>query len=207
MEIAVLTGDIVRSTALGELRLEAALVALENCAITQERWTGASLQFTRHRGDGWQVALTQPQFALRSALAFRAALRSSDPEFDSYIGIGQGRAPQTLPTDLNRESSEAFIKSGHTLDTIKASTDSQRIAHASQSAIGAATILADYISQGWTQAQAAAILYAITSLEDISYTYIAKQLGKSRQAVTKSLDGAGFPAIQAALTTLERDFA
>ncbi|WP_394177901.1 MarR family transcriptional regulator [Yoonia maritima] len=204
--IAVLTGDIVGSTALGAAQLEHALSALEHCANAQADWMGTSLHFTRHRGDGWQVALAKPHYALRSALAFRAALRSHNPDFDSYIAIATGEAPSVLPTDLNRESSEAFIRSGQALDDLKATKHAQRMLHKDQSAIGAATILADHISQGWTQAQAAAILHSITPLEDISYTHIAQTLGKSRQAVTKSLDGAGFGAIELALETLERDF-
>ena len=74
--IAVLTGDLVHSTELGPKGIEAAFGALQRCAEDQENWYGKPLHFTRHRGDGWQVALAKPEYALRSALTVPSPVRN-----------------------------------------------------------------------------------------------------------------------------------
>ncbi len=205
-QIAVLTGDIISSTALDAAQLDTVFATLESCAKAQADWVDGPLRFTRHRGDGWQVALTNPKYALRSALTFRAALRACDPQFDSYIAIATGAAPANLSNDLNTQNDAAFIASGQLLDQLKMQNSESTIGHADAGAIGAVAILADHLSQSWTQAQAAAILQKITPNASISYTQMAQNLGKSRQVVTKSLDAAGYHVLAHALTTLEGDF-
>ncbi len=202
-KIAVLTGDLVGSGQIGPDRVDRAFRALEACAAAQERWMRAPLSFTRHRGDGWQVVLARPELALRSALAFRAALRAEGDEFDSYMSIAEGPAPDTINPDLNRHTEEVFVRSGQGLDDLKAFRLPGRIRHDSLGAIGAATILADRLSQGWTQTQAVAILPTLAPDHGGTYTDIAKRLGKSRQAVTKSLAAAAHETLDAALATLE----
>ena len=64
-DIAVLTGDLVASTTLGEARIARAFQALADSAALQAAWHGAPLRFTRHRGDGWQVALARPARSVR----------------------------------------------------------------------------------------------------------------------------------------------
>lgn len=203
--IAVLTGDLVDSTTLGEARVARAFEALASCARSQEAWHGAPLHFTRHRGDGWQVALAKPALALRSALAFRATLRAEGEEFDSYIAIALGEAPKDIAPNLNSRSEQVFIKSGRALDDLKATNLPVRIIHESLGAVDAATILADHLSQGWTSAQSETILHTLDPQFDGTYTSIAKQLGKSRQAVTKSLIAAGYDFLDLALSKLEKD--
>jgi hypothetical protein len=204
--IAVLTGDIVGSTNLSRDQLETALLALKHCAEMQEEWVGVTPRFTRHRGDGWQVVLAKPQYALRSALAFRAALRAQSFDFDSYIAIAAGQGPETIATNLNDETSSVFVESGQGLDDLLESRAPIRMIHQSLGAYDAATILADHISQGWTQAQAAAMLPKLAPEANVTTTEIARLLGKSRQAVAKSLSAAGYDSIDLALETLDRDF-
>lgn len=90
--IAVLTGgDIIGSTQMAPpADLERAFDALSACAETQAEWHGEDLHFTRQRGDGWQVRLARPELALRSALAFRAALRCEGKEFSTFIAVAEG---------------------------------------------------------------------------------------------------------------------
>lgn len=203
--IAVLTGDIVNSTGLGVDKTDRALAALEHCARGQRGWIGADLRFTRQRGDGWQVALERPEFALRSALIFRAALRALGAEYDSYIGMAQGAASTAADADLNRKMDAVFIASGRALDTLKAMQSFQpHMAHAARGALAAAVALADHLSDGWTPAQAQAIGPMLSPETDLSYTELAEILGKSRQAVTKSLFAAGFQPLFLALQLLEK---
>ncbi len=203
-KIAVLTGDIVSSTALGPEKLERAFDALRDCAEMQAEWMGENLHFTRHRGDGWQVALAEPKYALRSALAFRAALRAEGAEFDSYIGIAEGDVRGPLEANLNNQTDAVFIESGHALDMasiiepadFEFPTDKQR---------NAILCLADHISKTWTSAQAAVMLGMLSPRTETTYTEIANALGRTRQAVTKSLEAAGYKAIERALSESESD--
>jgi hypothetical protein len=204
-KIAVLTGDIVGSTALGPEKLERAFEALKDCAEVQAEWMGESLHFTRHRGDGWQVALAEPKYALRSALAFRAALKSEGSEFDSYMGIAEGVINNQLELNLNNETADVFAASGANLEIIKnvAAEHGFNIGYYSRGKTLACITLLDFISKGWTPAQAAPLLRMLSPLNTTTYTDIAKALGKSRQSVTKSLDSAGDLAIRIALANIE----
>ena len=206
--IAVLTGDLVGSTGLSPAEVAQAFDALIDCAAMQADWHGAPLHFTRQRGDGWQVALARPALALRSALAFRAALRCEGGEFDSYISIAEGEVTGAIGPDLNAETAAVFVTSGDGLDILKLLSLSERVVYVDDAydeggPLNAVTVLADHISQGWTPAQAAAILPFLTPGDEPSYTEVAKALGKSRQAVTKALDAAGYPALKRALHSIE----
>ncbi len=203
-KIAVLTGDLVNSTALGTEKITAAFGVLEKCAQLQRSWMGAHLHFTRHRGDGWQVVLEQPKMALRSALAFRAALRAEDKAFDSYIGIAEGEITTEISEDLNHETAEVFVRSGEVLEDLKATKTPVRMLHDSLGAMDAAIILGDQIFQHWTQAQAKAMVLALGPDDPITFTEIAERLGKSRQAVTKTLKAAGIEHLTLALETFDR---
>lgn len=204
--IAVLTGDIVGSTQMSPKDLERAFDALASCAETLSDWHGEDLHFTRQRGDGWQVRLARPKLALRSALAFRAALRSKGKAFSTFMAVAEGPAEPVRPkTDLNTASDAVFVESGRFLDGLKEQEKPLQLAHAKGGATNAALILADHISQGWTPAQAAAIQPLLIPHLKISYTDVADILGKSRQAVTKALDGGGFHSIWMALQSIETE--
>ncbi len=204
--IAVLTGDIIGSTQLAPGDLTRAFDALSACADTQAEWHGEDLHFTRQRGDGWQVRLARPTFALRSALAFRAALRCEGKEFSTFMAVAEGMAAPALPDgNLNAASDPVFIDSGRLLDQLKTRYLSNEMRHLDTGGIGAAFILADYISQSWTPAQAAAIQPMLVPGEQPSHSEIARALGKSRQAVSKALEGAGIVAFWSSLDAIEED--
>lgn len=198
--IAVLTGDIIGSTQMSPEELERAFDALSASAEVQADWHGEDLHFTRQRGDGWQVRLARPELALRSALAFRAALRCEGKEFSTFMAVAEGEAGPVPPgVDLNKSSDQVFVESGRYLDQMKNFAKPLELAHTALGKTSAAFVLADNISQGWTPAQAAAILPLLKPGNKVTYSDVAQFLGKSRQAVSKSLDGAGFHAIWLAL--------
>ncbi|SFI77570.1 MarR family transcriptional regulator [Celeribacter neptunius] len=204
-KIAVLTGDLVNSTGLGPEKVERAFRALEDCAEMQAEWMGGqSLHFTRHRGDGWQVALMEPKYALRSALCFRAALRALGEEFDSYIGMAEGETEGEIGPDLNAETVSVFIKSGEALEDLK-TTPEVSMCYIDPGIYDALTISLDYISNKWTPSQAQAIIHTLSPGNDLIFTEIAEKLGKSRQAVSKSLRAAGLAHIELILETIDRD--
>ncbi|MCK0143326.1 MarR family transcriptional regulator [Aliiroseovarius sp. F20344] len=202
--IAVLTGDIIGSTQMSPEDLERAFEALSDCAETLAEWHGEDLHFTRQRGDGWQVRLARPELALRSALAFRAALRCEGKEFSTFMAVAEGEAGPIQPgIDLNMSADQVFVESGRLLDSMKSKTVSVELSHQDIGAVSAAFVLVDHISQSWTPAQAAAILPMLAPGEIPSYSSVAKGLGKSRQAITKALDGAGFESIWIALRAID----
>lgn len=204
--IAVLTGDIIGSTQMAPADLERAFDALAASAEVQAARHGESLHFTRQRGDGWQVRLARPDLALRSALAFRAALRCEGKEFETFIAAAEGpAAPMPAGADLNQATDDVFVESGRLLDFLKESHSPAQMGTLKSPEIAATFTLADHISQSWTPAQAAAILPMLSAREAPSYTELALQLGKSRQAVTKALEGAGFSAVFKALYFIERE--
>lgn len=202
----MLTGDLVRSTDLTPDALRHAIESVEQCAKDLAPLIQGALQFSRHRGDGWQVALQTPKFALRTMLAIRAQLRSNakrgfENAFDTRIAAATGPAVLPLKPDLNEESQEVFIRSGRALDAL-GKADLQLTAD--QDARFAATLrLADYISRQWTGPQAQAIYQSLIAAPTPTDTAIGKALGKSRQTVARALHGAGQAHILAALAALE----
>ena len=200
--IAVLTGEVQSTFAPDPELLSQALDVLQKKAVSLEAWTDAPLMFTRQRGAGWQVALHRPELALRAALAFRTVLRAADARFDSYIGVASGQIATPLGADLNAETSDAFVGSGAALDYVKGD-QARRLACHGDVTLEAITTLADHISARWSQAQAAAALPFLTPGPLPSYTAVAKDLGKSRQAVTKAVDAAHVAPLTYALMCLE----
>lgn len=204
--IAVLTGDIIGSTQLSPEDLERAFEALSISAEVQADWHGESLHFTRQRGDGWQVRLARPELALRTALAFRAALRSEGKEFSTFMAVAEGMAgPVAQDTDLNASSEAVFVDSGRLLEFMKRVYPDVQIDRLPTGAATSAFILADHISQSWSPVQAATLFPMLAPRKLPSHSEIARALGKSRQAVTKALDGAGLDPILHALNALERE--
>ncbi|WP_420858749.1 hypothetical protein [Marivivens marinus] len=204
-QIAVLTGDLVNSTELPPESIDRAMAALadasERLGALQER----SLRFTRHRGDGWQVVLSEPGLYLRAALGFRAAVKTLGQNFDTYIGIADGQVDGELPSNLNSATQDVFVNSGLALETLKASRRlGWRFLHDDFKDKAATLTLADQISQGWTAAQSAAVKQVIFNYESRTMTDVAEALGISRQAATKSLDAAGYNFLQQALYFAEK---
>lgn len=201
-EVSVLTGDLTASSSLGSEKIERAFAALEDCARMQESWFDTQLHFSRHRGDGWQVVLPKPEYAIRSALAFRAALRAEGMEFETYIGIATDTVDGEVSEDLNHETDRVFQRSGKELDLVKL-VGPYMMSYSGKGDIGAATVLLDSISQAWTPTQATTILPFLTTKDRPVQQDVAKALGKSRQAVAKSLEAAHFEPILFALKFIE----
>lgn len=197
--VTVLTGDLVNSTALGAEKVEMAFERLQEVAKDLEAWHGGSLLFTRHRGDGWQVVLREPKYALRSVLAFRAGLRSYGPEFDTYIGVGTGPTSILESTNLNEYTDKAFELSGAALETAKKTVMEMKLASWGNREFCSMLSFADYMSASWTATQSATMYQMLVTSNGAKFTKVAKKLGKSRQAVTKSSDGAGYPYLFSAL--------
>ncbi|WP_368183802.1 MarR family transcriptional regulator [Aestuariibius sp. HNIBRBA575] len=194
MSLAVITGDLVGSTQLSTSQYDAALLALKTAAHQQ---VGS---FYSLRGDGWQFAGPKPDHALRIALTFRAFLKSQSDALDSRFAIAIGDETMMPGQDIQTSNTATFVASGRLLDSMNSQI---LMAHSSGEYAHAATVLADHISQQWTQKQARTILPFLTATSKPTQKQVAADFGVSRQAVGQALDAAGFAAIQSALNAIE----
>jgi hypothetical protein len=198
MAFCVLTGDIVGSTDLSAAELFEISQILAD-ANSDLKLVAGPPHFDIHRGDGWQATFTSRRKALRVALLFRAVLHARNEKYITRVAIAIGDESLEYK-DISKANSPTFIISGRTLDAMP---DDHLMAHASGGSHQAATVLADYISRGWTSAQARAIAPFLHPDESWTQKEVARNLGISRQAVGQALDAAGYPAIKAALTAIE----
>lgn len=201
---AVLTGDVIGSQALERATLDGLFDRLDAIADQISRWQGTDTRLTRFRGDGWQMVLTQPGLALRSAALIRAALRRADRRHDSRIAIGIGPI-ETLPAGpLGEASGAAFVISGRLLDTLPKGRAFDLAG--GPDAARAAVLLADMASAGWTAAQSAAAQLALVPTPP-TQRRMAETLEISEQAVSKTLASLGSDGWQAAFAAFEAHFA
>jgi hypothetical protein len=201
--IAVINGDLVKSTSLPDPRLDLAFRTLKAAADEITRWQepAISTAFSRNRGDGWQIFLASPRLALRAALFMRAALRSQGKDLSTRmaVGIAEGEPPDTL--DLNTATGPAYVAAGHALDTMKAPIELRVVSD--NAALEAVYRLADHLSKGWTQKQAAALMPMLAPGATTRQTVAVRQQ-VTRQAVGQTLRSAGYDAINDALRMVER---
>lgn len=193
-QLAVLTGDIVKSSALPEGGLAQIFAGLEAAAAAVAEWQDVAPHLTRARGDSWQAVCAAP-FALRAALSFRAGVRMTGKDHDTRIGLAVGAGAVT-GANLADADGPAFVASGRALDdmarTARLATDSAPYCapHALQTALP----LADYISSRWTVRQAQ-IALASLALPAPTQDTLADRFKVSRQTIHSLQDAAGIRAL------------
>ncbi|MFZ5747477.1 MAG: hypothetical protein ACOY45_07440 [Pseudomonadota bacterium] len=118
--IAVLTGDLVGSTALSADQLAVVRARLAEVARACDLWENGLVvgmpQF--FRGDSWQMALGNSGHGLRAAVALRAGLLSLDMPVDTRISIGIGGVERLNADQVSVSVGEAFTLSGLGLDAM-----------------------------------------------------------------------------------------
>lgn len=196
---AVLTGDIVESSALSASTLDETLQTLELGGSAISTWAPGPYGFARRGGDAWQMALSSPNLALRAGLYLQANLRRLDKTRSTRIAIATGTGTLPASGDTNAAHGSAFTASGRLLEQLPSHI---LMSHAAGGTAAAALHLADHIAQGWTQAQARALCEMLPP-DPGPRSAAAKRLGISRQAVDQALWAAGYPAIEAALNAWE----
>ena len=82
---------------------------------TRAAWL-PDLRFTRFRGDGWQMLLPEPGFALRLALRLTAELTARQIGLATRISIGLGGVDHPGGVTLSNAAGMAFLRSGRGLD-------------------------------------------------------------------------------------------
>ena len=194
--IAILTGDIVKSTHLTRDERAALFTGLKAGAAAVEALQGVAPRFERFSGDSWQM-LAIPRFALRACLMMRAYIRQESKAYETRISVGIGAVEPLSPEGLGASDGPAFQASGRGLKALKG---------AQYFTINTPDlpiyILADQISKGWTQAQARVLVYALM-LPRPTQEAVAGKVGISQQSVRNHLTAAGEPALQTVLAGIE----
>ncbi|MEQ9822978.1 MAG: hypothetical protein ABQ298_01190, partial [Puniceicoccaceae bacterium] len=105
---AVLTGDIVGSRKLSTHELASLFEGVRGVwrCFAEHHGDAVMGEFDVFRGDGWQVALTQPALCLRAAVFLRAAFRahSKKVDVDSRIGVGVGPVDRIVRERLSESN-------------------------------------------------------------------------------------------------------
>ncbi len=199
-QIAVLTGDLVRSGAQSAERIEAAMLAIKAVADEIVRWQTpqGDHRFTRFRGDGWQIVLHRPSLSLRAAVVIQGKLIGMGME--SRISIGVGRAKSLGTASLADAAGEAFELSGRGLDQMG---EPWRLGIDKRSVPIEDQLIADLLAERmgkWTAAQAEAASLQLASPFRLRTLHeIARLLGISPQAVNDRVRGAGASVISSVL--------
>lgn len=194
--IAVLTGDIVKSTRLTRDEREALFTGLKAGAAAVEALQKETARFERFSGDSWQM-LAAPRFALRACLMMRAYIRQESKAFETRISVGLGAVEPLSPEGLGASDGPAFRASGRGLQALKGTRF-----FTVNTADLPIYILADEISKGWTQAQARVLCKSLTRPHPTQDS-LASYLGVSRMTVRGHQIAAGEPALLEVLEMLE----
>ena len=204
MRAAVLTGDLIGSTKAGPSATDAAIQAIREAAETAQTWTNAPVRFERYRGDGWQMLLSEPKFALRLSLMITAKLVASRTGLLSRIAIDVNEIDDIRARTLAEESAEAFVKSGKALDDLPDATPIVLAGHKIPRMAFAALLMADKVARDWTPEQAEAIALAL-SPQKPTIREIAETLGISSAAAGYRLTGAYYREMRNVAEAFEQD--
>jgi len=206
---AVITGDVVASSALPAAGRQRLLRVMEESSRVLRKALGAAvpLDVDVFRGDSWQVYLADPVPALRAALLFRAALRArmESHRFDTRLAIGIGTADIIPRVRASQGGGEAFRASGLALDGMKKRR--MAVAFPSADAEGPLDVLVhllDAIAVHWSDRQARAVVGALQGWTQKRIAASWGSRGITQQAAALHLEAAGWHAVRRGLEEFER---
>lgn len=117
---AVITGDFIGFSGLSVNVRQEMYFILKKCGLSlSEAFPGIMpYEVDVFRGDGWQILLSNPVFALRAALYFRAYIKSHSPDknIDSRLAIGVGSIDYVPDNRVSAGDGAAFRLSGKMLE-------------------------------------------------------------------------------------------
>jgi hypothetical protein len=206
--VAVLTGDIVDSTALGHEGLALARQSLMSAAraFGDVHADALLLPAEFFRGDAWQLALRRPELGLRLALFLTARLRS-EGDVRTRIAIGLGAAEGLTPS-VATSVGEGFQLSGRALDAMTGyyvlTADLPEASGALRDWVRLCVQLCGRFAQTWTRRQAEIVAMALLTTPPHHAAIADKLVPKvAKQTVTKALEGAHWHWLQDAVATFE----
>ena len=206
---AVLTGDLVKSTAIGRESVEAVFDALAMAGEEVSRWPGEAggPAFERFRGDGWQALVKRPEHALRAALLYSAAASAVGKGCATRIAIGFGPAGDLDPSSLGASDGAAFRASGRLLETMtrreRLAADGTRAFSGSLTPwLEAGFLFAGTLAARWTAKQALVMSHMLRQPAP-TQSEVGAALSITQQSVQGHFEGAEGPALVSALERIE----
>lgn len=116
---SVITGDIVASSQLpARMRRQLPQIMVSAGRITQKTFASCiPLEPAIFSGDGWQILISEPEYALQVALLYRSLIRSALTEFslDTRLAIALGTVDFIPGKKITEADGDAFRKSGRAL--------------------------------------------------------------------------------------------
>lgn len=195
-QAAVLTGDLIGSTAAAPEAIETAMKKIGKIA------DGMVGKFARYRGDGWQIHLPDAGLGLCALLKIAAMLRA-DGLPDSRIALGLGQA-SNVQDDLANAGGSAFIHSGRLLDAMDPKQRFDLGGTETDLLHRRLILMIDHETRNWSPEQAEVVREMLVrgNIRRPPQQMIARRLGITRQAVAARLQAAGFAQLDGA----QRDF-
>lgn len=189
--VGIITGDLINSSALkkdqkARFQKELADYFKNNADVLMP------LRF--YRGDSFQLMVKKEKSAMVTVM-IEAILLSITGTF-ARISIGIGAVSKIMSNDVLQSDGEAFILSGHQLDSMKSEDRLLKIAVNSrefQPILDATFYLAESIIWGWKPGQAAVIAQIPVCK---TQKEIAEKLNISGAAVSKAIKAANWPSIE-----------
>lgn len=201
---AVLTGDLISSTSADPGRVERSMAALSEQAALIGAELHHNLRFTRFRGDGWQVHLSDPADFLWVTTLLHAVLRSGPQRYlPSRIAIGLGSTEKLGQTGLSEASGTAFVNSGRALDALSFGQTTALSGDGTDDIQRSVVAFLDAQVIGWSQERAEVLALRLRPNWDPTQEDIAASLGISRQAVSSRLRAANWGLIYKACTAFK----
>lgn len=193
--IAVLTGDIVRSTDLSDLLYDDLLYTLHNQLTLVSNYHTAN-RFEVTRGDSFQVIIYDPENAAKYALLIRTSLKSRNIDYDCRISIGIGRNP-AIRHSIGNSTGEAFTLSGRALDSMspKTLTISTLNEHFNEHFALLTRYLDQQVSE-MTERQCGIAYILLKNNFSVTQGDIAERLGASRVSINRSMKVASLPLVE-----------
>ena len=213
---AVLTGDVVKSSALS-LEKREGLVGQIRSTYDELRalFPGIlPLPLSVYRGDGWQMLVPDPGMALALALSFRSLFlfrmakpRRKEKELDLRMAIGIGGVDFVPAAAPHEGDGPAFRRSGRALEMMNGP---QRMAFSnpgssSEQSLSVVVELLDALFVGWTPLQARAVVVGLQGLtqEQVGDSWPVKKI--RQQTVGKHLRAARWSTVEAAVELFQKE--
>lgn len=209
-QFAVLTGDIITSSALSPDSLESVRKVLLESTEKLNTWAPDSVAGNAEffRGDAWQLVINKPATALRAAIFIRASLIAT-MQTDTRVSIGLGCVDTIDIERVSLSTGEAFRLSGHGLDKMTQyhgmSVKISQSFNFPEQWISMVSHLCDSLIRSWTQRQSQIVSLAIVP-EEPTHQEIARSLlpAISKQAVSKALQSANWYVIRESIHLFEQ---
>lgn len=188
---AIITGDIVDSTKMTAEERTTMLQLLQSLPELLCPLFKTNIEI--FRGDSFQLKITEPNKALRIALAIRAIIRANkfadnNAQWDARLAIGVGTLDYETDS-ISTSDGEAYRLSGRGLDVIgRARLCIETPWEDVNKELMVSTLFADDIVSGWTPRQSGMMFEKL--VRDQSQEKIGNIFGASQQMVSKTLKAA-----------------